>query len=158
MKSTAHLQGHPLHPILIPYPFALLTSATAFDVAARATGREDLSPTAHHISKAGLACALVAALPGIIDYFGTVPRRSRAKKIATAHALLNVSALTCFALAESSRDDGRRLSKQGLVLSLAGTAILSYSGWLGGKLIYHESIGVDEERAGIVHVPALSPQ
>lgn len=36
MKSTVHINGHPIHPMLIPYPFALLSAATAFDVAAAA--------------------------------------------------------------------------------------------------------------------------
>jgi uncharacterized membrane protein len=39
MKSTAHVNGHPIHPMLIPYPFALLSSALAFDTGARTAGR-----------------------------------------------------------------------------------------------------------------------
>jgi uncharacterized membrane protein len=33
MKSKAVLFGHPLHPMLIPFPFAFLTGAVAFDAA-----------------------------------------------------------------------------------------------------------------------------
>jgi uncharacterized membrane protein len=31
MKSKAVLLGHPVHPMLIPFPFAFLTGAFAFD-------------------------------------------------------------------------------------------------------------------------------
>jgi uncharacterized membrane protein len=29
MRSAAHFQGHPIHPMLIPFPFAFLTGAFA---------------------------------------------------------------------------------------------------------------------------------
>src|SRR5215217_7607304 len=101
MKSTAHIKGHPIHPVLIPYPFALLTSGTVFEIVSQLSGRKEMSRTARHVSIAGLATALVAAIPGIVDYFGTVPRQGRAHRTATTHALVNISALTCFAVAET---------------------------------------------------------
>lgn len=33
MRSYASFQGHPLHPALIPFPFAFLTGALVFDAA-----------------------------------------------------------------------------------------------------------------------------
>jgi len=144
MKSTAHINGHPVHPMLIPYPFALLSSAVAFDVGARVTGQRSWSQTAAHLTDAGLGTALVAAVPGIVDYFGTVPRHTTARRSATQHALCNVSALVCFALARSSRTEDGELPSTGLALALVGTGLLSVGGWLGGELIYHEHIGVDD--------------
>jgi uncharacterized membrane protein len=29
---------------------------------------------------------------------------------------------------------------------MVGTGLLSLAGWLGGQLVYHERIGVDDER------------
>src|SRR5688572_25669340 len=108
MKSTAHINGHPIHPMLIPYPFALLSSAAVFDLGASMGGRESWSHTASHLTTAGLGTALVAAVPGVIDYFGTVPPGTTARRSATQHALSNISALVCFALATSTRrEDGR---------------------------------------------------
>lgn len=145
MQSTAHLNEHPIHPMLIPYPFALLTSATAFDVAARVTRRESLARTADHLTAAGLGTALVAAVPGIVDYFGTVPRHgASAQRSATQHALFNLSALACFALSRNRVNGRRGPSDGGLALSLIGTALLSIGGWLGGQLVYHEHVGVVE--------------
>ena len=144
MKSTAHINGHPIHPMLIPYPFALLSSAMAFDVGARVTRQGSWAQTAKHLSAAGLASALVAAVPGIIDYFGTVPRHTTARRSATQHALCNVSALVCFALAGSTRQEHGPLPNSGLTLALIGTGLLSLGGWLGGELVYHEHVAVVE--------------
>jgi uncharacterized membrane protein len=144
MKSTAHLNGHPIHPMLIPYPFALLSSAAIFDVAAAITSRDEWSQTARHLTIAGLGSALVAAVPGIIDYFGTVPARTTASRSATQHALCNLSALACFAVAESRRDEDGELGTGELALTLAGTGLLALAGWLGGQLVYHEHIGVEQ--------------
>lgn len=145
MKSTAHVMGHPIHPMLIPYPFALLTSAAAFDVAACASGRTDWGQTAGRLTTLGLASALVAAVPGIIDYFGSVPPRTTARRTATQHALSNVSALACFALAHAGRDEDGNLQPRGVALALLGTGLLSLGGWLGGELVYHEHVAVEGE-------------
>jgi uncharacterized membrane protein len=144
MKSTAQVNGHPIHPMLIPYPFALLSSAVAFDLAARATGSATWSATATHLTAAGLGTAVAAAIPGVIDYFGSVPA-GKPHRDATTHALLNVSALACFGLAFARRGQGGRLPASGLALSVIGTGLLSLAGWFGGQLIYHHHVGVDDE-------------
>ena len=145
MKSTAHVKGHPIHPMLIPYPFALLSSAVAFDIGARITSRAGLSATAQHLTAAGLGTAVLAAVPGLIDYFGTVPPRTQARRDATTHALLNVSALACFALAQARRAREGRLPANGLALGIVATGLLSWAGWLGGELVYHHHVAVADE-------------
>jgi uncharacterized membrane protein len=142
MRSTAQINGHPIHPMLIPYPFALLSSALVFDFGARQRGRAAWSQTASHLTSAGLASALVAAVPGIIDYFGSIPPRTRARRSATTHALCNVSALVCFAFASAQRGQDRRLPDRALALEALGTGLLSIGGWLGGELVYHEHVAV----------------
>ena len=146
MESTAQVLGHPLHPMLIPYPFALLTSAVVFDLAAARQPGRSYSTTARDLTKAGLASALVAAVPGIVDYFGTVPRRTTARRTATVHALTNLTALACFKLAQRYRRQDGRLTGHGLGLAIAGGLALCAGGWIGGELVYRERIGVDEDR------------
>jgi uncharacterized membrane protein len=145
MQSTASVNGHPVHPMLIPYPFALLSSAVAFDVGASLTGRRAGSQTARHLTSAGLGTALVAAVPGIVDYFATVPPGTTAKGTATRHALSNVSALACFAVAHAVRREDDRMPAGGLALALLGTGLLAIGGWLGGQLVYHEHVGVADD-------------
>jgi uncharacterized membrane protein len=146
MQSTAHIKGHPVHPMLIPFPFALLSTATVFDIAASMRSRNSWSETARHLTRAGLGTAIVAALPGVVDYFGTVPSGTAAHRSATRHALCNLSALACFALGESQRGEDGRQRAAGLTLAMVGTGLLAAGGWLGGQLVYHEHIGVADGR------------
>lgn len=145
MKSTAHIKGHPIHPMLIPYPFALLSGAVAFDIGARGKRRAAWSATARHLTVAGLGSALVAAIPGVVDYFGSVPPGTRARRDATTHALFNLSALACFAVAHLNRRPDGRMPAGGLTLALLGTGLLSRAGWLGGELVYHHHVAVVEQ-------------
>lgn len=144
MKSAARFMDHPIHPMLIPYPFAFLSGAAAFDVAAAARGDEGLGRTASHLRNTGIACALAAAVPGLVDYVTTVPA-GRPRNTATKHMLSNLSALGCFAgAALASRERGRPTAAS-LALQIAGAVLLSVGGWLGGSLSYHHQIGVDAE-------------
>jgi uncharacterized membrane protein len=152
MKSTAQIQGHPIHPMLIPYPFALLSTATLFDLGARLTGQRAWSETGKHLTAVGIGTAFIAAVPGIVDYFGTVPPRTTARRSATQHALCNVSALVCFALATARRLPDGCPGSSGLTLSVLGTGLLAVGGWLGGHLIYHERIGVTDDRGTPFHL------
>ena len=143
MKSTANIAEHPIHPMLIPYPFAFLSGALGFRLAAAARRSAALEQTADHLRAAGIASAVVAALPGIVDYFTVVPAGAARQK-ATAHALSNSGALVCFtAAAMAGRDRSRVLG-----LETLGTLLLSVGGWLGGSLSYHHHVGVVEGTSG----------
>src|SRR5436190_20243621 len=98
MKSTASAHAHPLHPMIVPFPFAFLTGGWGFGVAAALSGNDDLKTVSRYLVPAGLIAGLVAAVPGAIDYLNSVPPRSSAKERATKHALINVSSLALFAV------------------------------------------------------------
>jgi len=142
MKSTARIAGHPIHPMLIPYPFAFLSGALAFRMLASVRHDATLARTADHLRTAGLATALVAAAPGIVDYFTAVPG-GPPRRTATTHALSNSTALLCFAAAAVNGQPGTE-DRRPLALEALGTAFLSLGGWLGGKLTYHHRVGVLE--------------
>lgn len=146
MKSAAHVGDHPIHPMVVPYPFAFLSSAIAFDLAGLAKGDERLGQTANVLTKAGIVSALAAAVPGLIDYVQRVPA-GEPRKTATLHMVSNLSALACFGAAAFMRGDRARPSNAVLALEAIGTGVLSLGGWLGGSLAYHHQIGVvPEER------------
>jgi uncharacterized membrane protein len=143
MKSTARVGGHPIHPMLIPFPLAFLTGSTAFDVLAATKQDQQYANTARHLAWAGLASAAVAAIPGLIDYATTVPE-GKPRRTATSHLIANLSALACFAVAASSRTDDLPDNRV-LTCGLMGTVLLGIGGWFGGSLSYHHQIGVDPE-------------
>ena len=146
MRSTAHIKGHPVHPMLIPFPFAYLFGAACIDAWARASNRRDWAQTAKHMRMLGIGSALLAAVPGIIDYFTAVPPKSSAKDRATSHALCNLSALGLFAAADAG-SNGSRQPAWVLAAEAAGAALLSAGGWMGGTLVFRNQIAVDHRYA-----------
>src|SRR4030095_11686024 len=155
MKSTASIKSHPIHPMLIPFPFAFLTGAWGFRVAAVFSDNEDLKMVSRYLVPTGLAAGLLAAVPGVVDYLGSVPPRSSARQRATQHALFNIGSLTLFALSWFA--DRKRRRGLPLALETAGTATLcaagrvagplGSAGWMGGTLAYRNQIGVDHRYA-----------
>ena len=148
VRSRASYKGHPIHPALIPFPFAFLYGAFVADLLGLISGRESLWTTGSHLALAGIVMALIAAVPGIIDYVYTVPPHSSGKTRATKHAAVNLSAVALFALAWWIR--GAPEVPPDLVLLLiegVGVGLLTAGGWMGGVLVNRNQIGVDPRYA-----------
>jgi nitrite reductase/ring-hydroxylating ferredoxin subunit/uncharacterized membrane protein len=146
MRSYASIKGHPIHPMLIVYPFAFLTGAFGFNVVAAVTRRRDLLDVSQRLVPVGIATGLAAAVPGLLDYAETVPPESSGKERATRHALLNSAALGLF-IASWFAGRKRRATALPLVLQGLGSAAMSVAGYLGGTLVYRNQIGVDHRYA-----------
>ncbi len=148
MRSKASYKGHPIHPALIPFPFAFLYGAFFFDLIGQLTGRPSFWITGSYLSLVGIIAALVAAVPGFIDYFSTVPPKSSGKRRATRHMLVNLAAVILFAAAWAVRGDAAAFpGLTVLVLEGIGLALLTAGGWMGGVLVNRNQIGVDHRYA-----------
>ena len=148
MRSRASVKGHPIHPALIPFPFAFLFGAVAFDAAGILLDRPSFWTTGAYLALAGIGAALVAAVPGFIDYLFTVPPNSSGKKRATKHMLVNLSAVALFAIAWALRGNAElRPQLISVLLEAAGAGLLTIGGWMGGTLAYRNQIGVDHRYA-----------
>jgi nitrite reductase/ring-hydroxylating ferredoxin subunit/uncharacterized membrane protein len=148
MRSKASFRGHPIHPALIPFPFAFLYGAFGFDLVGQLCERPSWWTTGGYLGLIGIAAALVAAVPGLIDYFGTVPPRSSGKARATKHMVVNLAAVVLFALAWAIRGDAS-VEPDTAILALEGVglALLTAGGWMGGVLVNRNQIGVDHRYA-----------
>jgi nitrite reductase/ring-hydroxylating ferredoxin subunit/uncharacterized membrane protein len=146
MRSYASIKGHPIHPMLTVYPFAFLTGAFGFNLAAAASRRRDFVDVSQHLIPVGVAAGLAAAVPGLLDYAETVPPDSSGKERATRHAVLNSAALGLF-IASWFAGRKRRPSALPLVLQGLGAAAMSVAGYLGGTLVYRNQISVDHRYA-----------
>lgn len=134
--------------MLIPFPFAYLFGSAAIDLWARASGRTRWFRTGHHMNTLGLWSAIVAAVPGLVDYTFAVPPRSSARKRATNHMFANLSAVGLFAAARLGRggeDDPP--PAWAVAAEICGAGLLGLGGWLGGTLVYRNQIGVDHRYA-----------
>ncbi|HEX6324531.1 MAG TPA: DUF2231 domain-containing protein [Vicinamibacterales bacterium] len=147
MRSYASFQGHPLHPALIPFPFAFLTGALLFDAAGWIAASPSFAATSRYLAWAGIAAGLLAAIPGILDYRHTVPPRSSGQRRARKHGLANVAALLLFGVSLAVRGDAPLPVPAAIAFELAGAAALFYAGWLGGVLVNRNMIGVDHRFA-----------
>ena len=147
VKSKANLSGHPIHPMLVGFPVAYLLGSAAINLWARASGKRRLHQTARDLNTLGLATACAAAVPGVVDYFLAVPPQSSAKERATKHALSNVAALALFSTARAGRNGNGRPAAWTSAFEVAGAALMTVAGWMGGTLVYRNQIGVDHRYA-----------
>jgi nitrite reductase/ring-hydroxylating ferredoxin subunit/uncharacterized membrane protein len=149
MRSTAQIKGHPLHPILIAFPVAFGAAAPAFDLVGLLGNWPTVWTTGAYLAVAAVVGGLVAGVPGFIDYLYTVPPNSSAKRRATWHMGVNVTALALIALGWVFRDTGTFRPGVGtIVLEAAGLGVMMCGGWMGGTLVYRNQIGVDHRYAG----------
>lgn len=148
MKSKANIKGHPIHPILISFPIAFFTGTLLFDALGVFLLRGDFNHIAYYTEIAGILFALLAAVPGIIDFIYTVPPKSSGKKRAAKHGLLNTTVVILFAIAWFMRRQPGTSIYLLITLEFVGVVLLSIAGWLGGTLVYRNQIGVDPRYAG----------
>ena len=148
MKSKAVLLGHPAHPMLIPFPLAFLTGAFVFDTIGWLRDVPSWWTTGGHLGLVGIATGVLAAIPGLIDYFYTVPPDSSGKARATKHMLANLTAVALFAVAWWIRGGAaNRPDVAGLGLEAVGLALLGIGGYMGGTLVTRNMIGIDHRYA-----------
>ncbi len=148
MRSSAHLDGHPIHPMLVGFPAAYLFGSACVNAYAAAADRPAWFRTARHMNALGIGTALAAAVPGIVDYMFAVPPKSSAKTRATDHMIANVSALALFAHARlDRRSDGERPAWWAMTAEVCGAGLVALAGWLGGTLVYRNQIAVDHRYA-----------
>jgi nitrite reductase/ring-hydroxylating ferredoxin subunit/uncharacterized membrane protein len=141
----------PLHPALVHLPIALFPISVLLDWASwifPGDGGAGLVRGAFCCIVAGLATGLLAGVVGIVDYTD-IRDDHPAKKIATLHLVLNLVALGLFGVGAGLRygmPDATKTAMLPLVVSLVALAVLLYSGYLGGQLVYGDGIAVGRHR------------
>jgi uncharacterized membrane protein len=152
MNGKAKIGGHPIHPMLIPFPLALWATSFAADVLFYFLRYPVLLVIAKFMIAAGCLGAIAAAIPGIIDWLSI--KNGDVKKVANWHARLNVAALVVFAISLLLRMGrygefvGRRLTVP-FLLSLVGVILILISGWLGGELVFRYGLGQTRNKENI---------
>ena len=147
MRSKANIKGHPIHPMLIPFPLALWVTSFIVDILYYFTQHPTLLTLAKFLLAAGCIAALAAAIFGFIDWLAI--NNDEVKRVANWHARLNVIALIVFTISlflrMGSYSDlvGRSLTIP-FLLSLVGVILITISGWLGGELVFRYGVGVDK--------------
>ena len=144
---------HPIHPMLVHFPIGLFFLSLLLDIASFVFPNVPnlVLPSFYAISL-GLVTALLAAVPGFADYTD-IRRDHPAKRIATVHMILNLIVVTLYLInlaIRFSADVDLKVHPLAFLLSLVGVALLSVSGYLGGRLVYDDGIGVGRHKR---HMP-----
>jgi nitrite reductase/ring-hydroxylating ferredoxin subunit/uncharacterized membrane protein len=148
MRSTAQIKGHPIHPVLVAFPIAFGVGAPVFDLAGVVAEWPTVWAAGAYLAAAAVVTGLAAGAAGFIDYLYTIPPDSSAKKRATWHLGVNVTALTLIALGWAFRDlTTLRPGAGTIVLEVVGFGVMGVGGWLGGTLVFRNQIGVDHRYA-----------
>jgi uncharacterized membrane protein len=141
MASPASFKNHPLHPILVGIPIGLWTFAFVCDLIHAFGGAALWSTVALYCVAGGVVGAVVAAVPGLIDYFFI--DEADMKRIATTHLLVNLGAVIIFAGNLWTRFRVSSESDIPLILSAIGMAAVGFGGWLGGEMVYVKGMAVE---------------
>src|ERR1700752_452381 len=69
-RSTASIAGHPIHPMLIPFPVAFFVATLVCDVVFWRSGSATVAISAMWLLGVGIIMALLAAVVGLTDVLG----------------------------------------------------------------------------------------
>src|SRR5579883_447441 len=146
MYSKAKIAGHPVHPMLVAFLVGFYTGTLVAFAVYAANGHQFWLNLAIALAVVGAGTAVLAALPGAVDFLFGIPRGSQAKVVGLAHGLLNVTGLGLFIAAASeyvTHWNGPPASATlGLALAAAGTAVTVAAGSLGWMLVQTYHVGV----------------
>jgi uncharacterized membrane protein len=143
-RSTAQIGGHPIHPMLIPFPIVGFIGTLLTDIALASTGDEFWYRMGLWLLGGGLVFAALAAVAGLTDAMGD--DRIRGMSDTWLHAGTNVAAVVLELINFYIRYSGGPASARGagLWISVVVVVGLLFSGWKGGELVYKHRVGVSD--------------
>jgi uncharacterized membrane protein len=159
VKSRAAIKGHPLHPALVAIPIGAWFATLVGDIAYMRSADLFWYDFSYVAMSIGVIGALVAALPGLVDFF-SVKMSEAGLSVAKIHMALNLSIVAAYGVNLWIRHLHMALStvdpmrwQLAFWLQIVSFAALGVSGWLGGELTFRHKVGVaegvDEEATAI---------
>jgi uncharacterized membrane protein len=145
--STAQIAGHPIHPMLIPFPVAFLVATFVCDLIFWKTGNSAWSTASLYLLGAALIMAALAALAGLTDFLNDA--RIRDLSAAWHHMIGNVVAvlLSLWNWYRRYEEGDAAVLPSGLLISLLVVLILLYTGWRGWEMVYKHRVAVSDQES-----------
>jgi uncharacterized membrane protein len=132
---------------MVPLPIGAFFLALVADVTHAVTKNPFFYDAAMFAIGVGIVTALLAAVLGLVDYFG-VKMSAAGRRLATIHLFINVVAVVLYAISWLMRRDHGALdtARWPLAFGLAVVPflMLGISGWIGRKMSYEHKVGVVE--------------
>jgi uncharacterized membrane protein len=123
------------------FPIALWVFSLISDLVYALGGPAVWSDLAFYTMAGGLVGALLAAVPGLLDY--RTLREPGTRRLGGAHMAINLVVVALYALNLWLRTGLPDLSLLPLGLSVLGVVLLLVSGWLGGEMVYGHGVGFE---------------
>ena len=140
---------HPIHPMLVHFPIGFLVLSFLLDLVSLVFPEvPGLLRGSFYAMLLGIIAALLAAVPGIVDY-SEIRRDHPGKVIASRHMILNLMVVAIYGInlwIRFSALSDPKISLLPFLLSIIGIGLLSVSGYLGGRLVYDEGIAVGRHK------------
>jgi uncharacterized membrane protein len=140
MSSPASIARHPIHPILVNLPIGLWVFSVVADlIFRRGWGGAIWRDVALYCTGGGIVGALLAAVPGFIDFLSVTD--ARVQRLGFLHMIANLLAVAIFAVSFVLRWAGY-VGMLPVWISILALVALSMAGWLGGELVFVHRMGV----------------
>jgi uncharacterized membrane protein len=132
--------------MLVAFPIGLLVASFVSDLLYLWTAREIWETLAFYNMVGGLIGAVVAAVPGLLDYAAL--KDDKVVSIAHWHFGVNLVLLCLYGANVWLRTDSGKAALGDwrlvpILLSVIGQIALVVSGWLGGEMVYVHGVAVD---------------
>jgi uncharacterized membrane protein len=141
------LLGHPVHPLVVAFPIALLALTPLWNGAAFFGIAPELALVGYWSELAGLIGSGLALITGLADFLALKEPSPELTNAGLRHAAFALTMLGFFVTAFVLRG-GSSAPVRPLVLGLevAGALCLVATGWLGGHLVFGHGVGVNKRR------------
>lgn len=141
-RSTARIAGHPIHPMLVPFPIVCFTGTLITDFVYWRTYDIFWGDMSDWLLTFGLIISIFVVIAGLTDFLGE--RRIRALPQAWIHGIGNAVALilAIFNAFVHTRDAWTSVVPTGLILSLLTVLILLVTVWFGRDMVYRHGVAV----------------
>ena len=141
LHSTAQIAGHPIYPMLVPFPIVCFIGTLVTDIAYWRSAQMMWADFSAWLLAIGLVMGALAAIAGLTDFLGN--RLIRAQAPAWPHMVGNMVVLLLALLNAfiHTRDAWTSVVPVGLILSVLTVLILPVTGWLGWALVYRHGVG-----------------
>ncbi len=130
-----------VHPTLVHYPLALVPAAFIADALGWLTGSRALMRAGAALMPVATGSAVAAGTAGLIAQ-QAVKAEGEAHDMLATHRTLNLGLVGVMAALTAWRLGREEPTPGYLLAGLAGMVVMSYSAYLGGKMVYEHGVGV----------------
>jgi uncharacterized membrane protein len=146
MQSKIKILGHPIHPMIVPFPIAFNTATMVCCIVYATNGDTFWFRVAFIANCTAIVMTVIAVLPGLIDWL-SIPALSEAKSTGLKHMVANVFSLGFFtanaAVMFTEFNQAHPPAVAHIMMTVAGFLVMLYAGFKGWSLVQTHHIGVD---------------